>query len=64
MIGDQSSIDGNSLLTAVWNIQDIAAEIVTKEAEKRNETGHIAHPNDLNNEFLGQLRLIYNHLVI
>lgn len=61
--GDKSSIDGNPLLTAVWNIQDISAEILMREAERRNETGHIAHPNDLNNEFLGQLRLIYNHLV-
>ncbi len=61
--GDKSSIDGNALLTAVWNIQDISAEILMRETERRNKTGHIAHPNDLNNEFLGQLRLIYNHLV-
>ncbi|AXX63919.1 hypothetical protein FORC53_5580 [Vibrio vulnificus] len=61
--GDKSSIDGNPLLTAVWNIQDISAEILMRETERRNKTGHIAHPNDLNNEFLGQLRLIYNHLV-
>ncbi len=62
--GDKSSIEGKPFLSFAWHTQDIAAEILSEEAKRRETEGNPLHPNDVNNIFLSQLRLIYNQLSI